>query len=93
MALTLEVVKFTYKEIAMSEKGNYMLAIFKTKETYDNLKGSLSDMTTEMAHLNEIQVENVKYKIEYFLGGDWKILACIGGLSGANQDYACIWCK
>ena len=70
MALTLKVVKFTYKE-------NYVLAIFKTKETYDNLKGSLSDVTTKMAHSNEIQVENVKYKIEYFLGSDWKILACI----------------
>ena len=40
----LKVVNFTYtilneKENAMSEKGNYVLAIIKTKETYDNLKG------------------------------------------------------
>ena len=42
----LKVVNFTYtilneKENAMSEKGNYVLAIIKTKETYDNLKESL----------------------------------------------------
>ena len=58
------------KENAMSEKWNYVLAIIKTKETYDNLKESLSDIKTEMAQLNEIEVDNVKYKIKYFIGGD-----------------------
>lgn len=57
------------------------------------LKESLSDIKTEMAQLNEIEVDNVKYEIEYFIGGDWKFLACICGLGAANQDYACIWCK
>ena len=89
----LKVVNFTYttlneKENAMSEKGNYVLAIIKTKETYDNLKESLSDIKTEMAQLNEIEVDNVKYKIEYFIGGDWKFQACICSLGAANQDYA-----
>ena len=91
----LKVVNFTYtilnvKENAMSEKGNYVLAIVKTKETYDNLKESLSDIKTEMAQLNEVEVDNVNYKIEYFLGGDWKFLACVCGLGAANHDYACI---
>ena len=89
----LKVVNFTYtilneKENAMSEKGNYVLAIIKTKETYDNLKESLSDIKTEMAQLNEIEVDNVKYKIEYFIGGDWKFQACICSLGAAKQDYA-----
>ena len=61
----LKVVNFTYtilneKDNAMSEKGNYVLAIVKTKETYDNLKESLSDIKTEMAQLNEIEVDNGK---------------------------------
>ena len=89
----LKVVNFTYtilneKENAMSEKGNYVLAIIKTKETYDNLKESLSVIKTEMAQLNEIDVDYVKYKIEYFIGGDWKFQACICSLGAANQDYA-----
>lgn len=58
------------KENARSEKGNSVLAIIKTKETYDNLKETLSDIKTEMAQLNEIEVDNV----EYFLGGDWNAL-------------------
>ena len=61
----LKVVNFTYtilneKDNAMSEKGNYVLAIVKTKETYDNLKESLSDIKTEMAQLKEIEVDNGK---------------------------------
>ena len=34
-----------------------------------------------------------KYKIKFFLGDNWKFVACICGLGAANQDYACIWCK
>lgn len=36
------------KEAAVSEKDNYVLAILKTTESYDNLKESLSDLTAEM---------------------------------------------
>lgn len=69
----LKVVNFTYtifneKENAMSEKWNYVLAIMKTKEAYDNLKESLSDIKTEMAQLNETEADNVKFQIEYILG-------------------------
>ena len=81
------------KEAAMSEKGNYVLAILKTSENYDNLKESLSDLTQEMSKLNKVTVEGKTYNIKYFLGGDWKFLACVFGLGAANQDYACIWCK
>ena len=94
----LKLVNVTYtilneKEAAMSEKGNYVLAILKTSENYDNLKESLSDLTQEMSKLNKVTVEGKTYNIEYFLGGDWKFLACVCGLGAASQDYACIWCK
>ena len=93
-----KLVNVTYtilneKEAAMSEKGNYVLAILKTSENYDNLKESLSDLTQEMSKLNKVTVEGKTYNIEYFLGGDWKFLACVCGLGAASQDYACIWCK
>ena len=29
-----------------------------------------------MALLKEVKANNVNFKIEYFLGGDWKFLAC-----------------
>ena len=53
---------------------------------------SLSDLSNEMELLKTITANNCKYNIEYFLGGDWKFLACVCDLGAANQDYACIWC-
>ena len=38
----------------MSEKGNYILAIIKTTESYDNLKASIADLYDEMPNLKEI---------------------------------------
>ena len=46
-----------------------------------------------MEDLKEITVNDNKYNIEYFLGGDWKFLAAVCGLGPANQEHACIWCK
>ena len=94
----LKIVNFTFtilneKEVAMGERGNYILAIIKADETYENLLQSLADLRSEMTLLNKITVNNRTYNIEYFLGGDWKFLACVCGLGAANQDYACIWCK
>ncbi|PFX31339.1 hypothetical protein AWC38_SpisGene3869 [Stylophora pistillata] len=93
--LKLENVTYTNlnkKDAAMNEKGNYVLAIIKTTENYDNLKESLADLNSEMSNLKEITVNNPKYSIEYFLG-DWTFLACVCGLGAANQNFACIWCK
>ena len=79
--MTLNLIE---KDAAMNEKGNYVLAIIKTTENYDNLKESLANLNNEMSNLKEI---------EYFLGGDWKFLACVSGLRAANQNFSRIWCK
>ena len=94
----LNVVNFTYTilnegNIAMTESGNYVLAIIKTKENYDSIRVSLGDLKDEMENLKEITVNDKNYKIEYFLGGDWKFLVTVCGLGPANQEHACIWCK
>jgi len=44
------------------KRANYVLGIIKSTETYDNLKENLADIKTEMVHLKEIEVDNVKYK-------------------------------
>ena len=87
----LTVVNFTFtilneKEVAMGEKGNYVLAVIKTTETYDNLRESLADLRMEMSNLKEISANNCTYKVEYFL-------ALVCGLGRTNEDYACVWCK
>ena len=87
----LKIVNVTYT--ILNEKGNCVLAIINTTERYDNLKESLADLNNEMINLKELCVGDYKYNVEYFLGGDWKFLACVCGLGAANQDYACIWCK
>ena len=68
----------------MNEKGNYVLAILKTTENYDNLKESLADLTEEMSKLNKVKVRGKGSNIKCFLGGDWKFPACVCGLGGAN---------
>ena len=52
----LKIVNITFtilneKDTAMSERGNYVLAIIKSSETYDNLKSSLADLINEMESL------------------------------------------
>lgn len=79
--------------MAMGVKGNYILAVIKTTETYDNLRDSLADLQMEMSNLKEISANNCTYKIEYFLRGYLKFLALLCGLGRANEDYACVWCK
>jgi len=38
------------KDAAMNEKGNYVLAITKTTENYDNLEESLAVLNNEMSN-------------------------------------------
>ena len=39
-----------------------------------------------------IEVDGKKVKIEMFLGGDYKFLLMVMGLSGATSTRACLWC-
>ncbi|CAB4010906.1 Hypothetical predicted protein, partial [Paramuricea clavata] len=94
----MSVVNITFtilneKKIAMSEKGNYILAVIKTSESYDTLAESLADIITKMQDLQKISVDDKTFDFEYFLGGDWKFLACVCGVGAANANHACIWCK
>ena len=70
----LHIVNNTYTvinegSIAMSEKGNYVLAIIKATEDYKSIRDSLSDLIEEMRNLHSTDVDGDKYDIEYFLGG------------------------
>ena len=93
----INVVNITYtiineKNVAMSEKGNYLLAVLKVKESYENLSEGLSDLIKEIEQTKTVKLGDISYQLEYFLGGDWKFLASVCGIGGANADFACIWC-
>ena len=84
------------KEGPMSSKGNRTIAVVNGPEEYDTIKDSLSNVLNEINNLVDskfIEVDGVTCPIEIFLGGDYKILLIIMGLSYATSDYACLWCK
>lgn len=94
----LHVINITFTIVeegskAMSADGNRLVAVIKVLEDYDHLFVALGDLRNEVEQLTSICIENVCYEIEWFLGGDWKFLACICGLGAAHAKTPCIWCK
>ena len=92
----LQLLNVTYTiinegNVAMSEKGNYVTVVIKTKDDYIGIRDSLSDLRDEVRNLSSITCGDKTFQIEYFLGGDWKFLATVCGLA-ANQDFTCTWC-
>ena len=79
-------------QIAAREKGNYALAIVKTKDDHDGLTKSRHDLQTVMVMLKSVTVGNDAFTLEFFLKGDWKFLATTYGIGPANQDHTGIWC-
>ena len=68
-------------------------ALLKEPEKYEFLQKGLEDLRNEVERLTEIVVDGETYQIDYYLGGDWKFLACITGIDSAHSQFACIWCK
>ena len=93
----LHVLNFTFTLIdepqAASVMGNYSLAVFEIRESYDDLKVALGTISNEVHNLKTVAVDGESYELEVFLGGDWKFLSLVCGLNAANSDYSCIWCK
>ena len=54
-----------------------------------SFKQSLEEQTKRLQKKKKKKTANnhsITYSIEYFLGGDWKFLACVCGLGAANQN-------
>ena len=78
---------------ALLSEGNHAIAILRATENYEDLKIELRDIVNEVNTLKNITVDDVSYKIEWFLGDDWKFLALVTGIGGAIGTYPCVWCK
>ena len=94
----LHVVNFTFTLLeegthAYSYEGNHILVIFKESEKYEQLRMALDDIRMEVEQLDNITVDGISYKVNYFLGGDWKFLALVTGIDSACCRHSCIWCK
>ena len=64
---------------ACTYEGNHVLAIFKEPENYESFKNALADIIEEVESLTNVDINGTTYNIEYFTGGDWKLLALITG--------------
>jgi len=73
--------------------GNFCLGSFNViGETYESIKSSLSNLLEKLSLLNQLEVDGVKYNIEYWLTGDLKFISIILGIQAANGEYPCPWC-
>ena len=78
---------------ACSVLGNYTVAILRIAEDYEQLASGLQDICEEAEDLQIVTIQDKIYRINFFLGGDWKYLATVCGIESASAEYSCIWCK
>ena len=82
-------------EKVMSSRGNRTIAIVNGPEKYETLEHSFSSAINEINTVLEtgfIEVDGQEVQIEMFVGGDYKFLLMVMGLSGATSTHACLWC-
>jgi len=72
-----------------SPQGNHTV---NTDEHYEHLSKALEEIQDEIEQLTTIKVDDEEYRIEFFLGTDWKFLALVVGIESASAIYSCIWC-
>lgn len=80
----------------MAAKGNHTIAVARGNENYDTLKKCFKDVFSDVNKLvkeKKIEVDGKTINLEFFLGGDYKFLLILLGLSAANSNHACVWCK
>ena len=77
-----------------SAKGHHLLGSFEVEdENYENLCICLNEILQKFESLNEVNINEISYKIIMYLGGDLKFLATFMGLKSAASNYPCVWCK
>ena len=80
----------------LSGRGNRTIAIVNGPENYEVLKTSFKNVFGTINNLinsGEINIGNISVPIDIYLGGDYKFLLMMTGLSNATSDHACLWCK
>ena len=64
------MINFTFclpdEDHSLSAAGNHTIAILKTPEKYEELFLALSDIAREVEELDSIEVNGIKFKLEFF---------------------------
>ena len=80
----------------MAAKGNYTVAVVTGTKDYHTLKRCFQDVFSDINEIvmeKKIDVDGRTVNLELFLGGDYKCILFMLGLSGATSNYACALCK
>ena len=84
------------EENVLSAKGVHTVAIINASETYENIATGFADVIKDinaLINIHHIDNDGKQIELEFFLGGDYKFLLLVCGLSGATSNYACLYCK
>ncbi|XP_048586462.1 uncharacterized protein LOC5510708 isoform X2 [Nematostella vectensis] len=76
--------------------GTHTVAVINGPEKHDTIAESLKDVLEEIDAVQDhgyVELDGKKINVEFSLGGDYKFLLQTMGLSAANSEYACLWCK
>ena len=79
----------------MAAKGNRTVAVVTGTEDYHTLKKYFQDVFSDINEIvmeTKVDVDGKTVNLELFLGGDYKCILFMFGLSGAMSNYACAWC-
>ena len=80
------------EEKSNSPQSNHTVALLNTTEHYEHLSEALEEIRDEIEQISTIEVDGEVYRIEFFLGAEWKFLALNTGIESASATYSCIWC-
>lgn len=80
----------------MSSKGNISIGVVAAPEEYETHRTSFGDLVNSInkeIKKGYVMIGDKKIPTEYFLGGVYKFLLSVMGLSGATSIFSCLWCK
>ena len=84
------------EENVLSAKGVHTVVVINASETYENIATGFADVIEDINAISKrghIEVDCKKIELQFFLGGDYKFLLHVCGLSGAISNHACLYCK
>ena len=67
--------------------------MFEIQENYEEIKFALNDLLNLIKKMNnKIEIDGTDYKLEFYLGSDYKMLRCLYGHKSPNASEGCVWC-
>ena len=68
------------------------IGLAEMREKHENLEAIYAYMMAEIRELSSVEFHGVSVPVHYYYCADWKYLAIVCGLYGANSNWPCIFC-